>query len=661
MATPKIFQSFNSLLGQIVRKKNSTIVGPSKQLVGEYPEVDFQRLYDYYNHWPMIKRSIDVEHQKFIGSGIQITSNNEDFNLFIKRWMVNTKFQKKMSDAFLSLFITGNYILEKQFTPDKTLANVEQIPMQTFTKVFRDQFANEVKLVQIIDGVFKEVDPQYVVHYMINNPDRAPWGRSEFHTVASPRPVTPRVDPSTGSAINPERVLMPLLDAQAILQNAEVEIKQKMAKPRIFAFFPGMPRDQLAKLQLELEDDASDKYIWAFDKKGEMVEASVSPNVKFAEYGMNVDAQIDLSMGYASQTVTKPGGFSYSSSQTPFDSMDQRMVDLQSDAADFLKDKLIKPLALSWGYKDDFEDMEVKISFMPTVRRLSMEDIQKLPTNAVSPEEIRSILKLLNIPLDDDLWDEHSQKMEDKEDEQNKIAADQAKNGFNPTAEQNPTAAKSKSTLKDGHKIDPQHEKDRPKPASEINNMMCPNCLTNHAKYMHSEGTIIGIECNMCNSKFANERVTLPPYQSNDLYVSQGLDTPGVPEITDPEIRSELHINDDNMKEEETPIEKEKDGIPDDRTSGYKQEGDFKDPWDLENKEKPERELGVTDKRDNLGTKERNSDEQEPVVTDSQAINDDGKKKERGSEDIGSISGPPSSDTMNSGSTKYKRKKNAKT
>ncbi len=54
----------------------------------------------------------------------------------------------------------------------------------------------------------------------------------------------------TGEAINPDRVLRPLLDSQAVLQNAEVEIKQKMSKPRVLVSAVGMPRDQMQKIQL---------------------------------------------------------------------------------------------------------------------------------------------------------------------------------------------------------------------------------------------------------------------------------------------------------------------------------------------------------------------------------------------------------------------------
>jgi len=89
---PELFKSFNSFLNIILRKKNAVIVGPHRQLVGEFPEdVTFQRMYEYYHGWDQIKRSIDAEHQKFMGNGIRITSNNEDcldqrcFNLFASR------------------------------------------------------------------------------------------------------------------------------------------------------------------------------------------------------------------------------------------------------------------------------------------------------------------------------------------------------------------------------------------------------------------------------------------------------------------------------------------------------------------------------------------------------------------------------------------------
>jgi hypothetical protein len=289
--------------------------------------------------------------------------------------------------------------------------------MQTIYRIFRDEFGAELKLVQNVDGIFKELDPQFYVHWMINNPDRSAFGKSEFHSLAAPRKITGTVDPNTGEEVNPERTTVSLLDAQAELQNAEIEIKKLMAKPRIFASFPGMPQHQLEKLQKELQDSASAQTIWAFDKEAKMAEAQFSGQAKYESYGEHVDEHIDVGTGFASNVVKHPGGFSYSSSQTPFDVMDQRMVDLQSEAKEMIRDKVLRPLAESWGIKD-FDDLNVEIHFQPSVRRLTMEDIQKLPTDCVSPVEKREILKTLHIPLDDSEF----QKYQDSG-EQDKILA----------------------------------------------------------------------------------------------------------------------------------------------------------------------------------------------------------------------------------------------
>jgi len=542
MAVPKIFQSFNSLLGGITRKKNATIVGPSKQLVGEFPTITFERLYEYYHGWDQIKRAMDTVHQKFMGAGIEIKSNNEAFNTFIKKWWDVANAEKKFGEFFYSVFITGNGILEKQYTEDNRLGNIEHIPMQTIYRVFRDQYGVELKLVQIVDGVFKELDPQFFVHWMINNPDRQAFGKSEFFSLASPRPVASKVDPMTGEAINPDRVLRPLLDSQAVLQNAEVEIKQKMAKPRVLVSAVGMPRDQMQKIQLEMSDESNDQYIWMFDKPIESKELSVQGSPKFDSYGQNVEDHIDIGTGFASKVVSNPSGFSYSSSQTPFDVLDQRMVDLQSQASEMIKDKIIKPVAESWGFKD-FEEMEIEVSFMPSVRRLSMEDIQKLPSDAVSPEEKRELLKKLHIPLDDTLWDEFQSEAKEQKREQ---AEQNFGNGLDqfggmpiesPTSETSPTDTGSPPISKPM----PDSEEDRPTPPrTDTKESFTPN-KEDYEKWFKEAVT----------ETLSNERIPLPPSATNDstdLYVSQGLDQDGTPEITDPEIRQEYGMDKDDSE-----------------------------------------------------------------------------------------------------------------
>src|SRR3990170_27389 len=561
-AVPKIFQTFNSLLGSIVRKKNATIVGPSKQLVGEFPPVTFERLFEFYHHWDQIKRSMDTSHQKLVGAGIEIKSNNEYFNIFIEKWWKTTNAGKKFSEFFLSGLITGNAIMEIQYTPDGRIGNVEHVPMQTIFRVFRDQFANELKLVQVVDGVFKELDPEYFMHWMINNPDRQAFGKSEFFSVASPRPVMTKVDRFTGQPINPDRNLRPLLDAQAILQNAEVEIKEKMGKPRLIVSAPGMPQDQMKQVQLEMADPNSDQYIWIFDKPVDSKELQIQAQTRFDDYGDNVDSHIDIATGFASKVISHPGGFSYSSAQSPLDVLDQRMVDMQNDVAELIIDKLLKPLAESWGFKE-FEEMEVEVSFTPNVKRLTMEDIKGLDPESVAPKEKREMYKKLNIPLDDQLYDEFQNELkQDKQDQKDTAMVQAQNNGFGG-GEPTPIGDKGKPPFGGDDKGDtkpapttpprPDIEKDRPSPTRT--DKQEPSIFRKKKGESLTEDDVEKIVLKAVEATLkAQERISLPPKagalsnSSSDLYVSQGLDTPGRPDITNPELRKVYGLDKDESE-----------------------------------------------------------------------------------------------------------------
>ena len=507
-------------------------------------------------------------HQKFRGSGIEVKSNNEYFNMFIEKWWDTSNSEKKWSQFIFSLLITGSAIMELQYTPDQRMGNIEQIPMQTIHRIFRDQFANELKLVQNVDGVFKELDPQYFIHSTINNPDRQAFGKSMFHTLASPRPITGTVDPITGEAINSERNSMPLLDAQAKVQNLQIEIIEKMSKPRMLVSAVGMKREQMDAVQKEMADPNTNQYIWIFDKPITSAELQIQAQGKFEDYSSGIDAHIDVGTIFASNVIKNPQGFSYSGGQTPLDVLDQRMIDLQSELAETIKDRLLKPLAESWGFVD-FEAMEIEITFTPIPKRLTMEDISGLDPEAVSKKEIREMYKALNIPLDDKLWDEEQKELkQDKQDEKN-IQMQGAMMGLPPPTTEgddgNPFASKFKSGGDDDSK---QLTAGAPKaPTPDIPKPETPKMQTPQPdskprgesltaaliKRIASESSLT--EKQMFEAIKAVERIPLPPKagdnsnSSSDLYVSQGLDdSPAPPEITDPSIREEYGLDEDESE-----------------------------------------------------------------------------------------------------------------
>lgn len=435
------------------------------------------------------------------------------FNVFVKRWLAITKGEKKISQGALSLLITGNVILERQYVEgDGRLGNFEHIPMDTLNKLFRDQFGNELKIVQLVDGVYKELDPRFFAHHSINNPNRKAWGRSQFFSLANPRPVVVQVDPNTDQPQNTTRTTIPLLDAQALLQAAEVEIKQYMAKPRILASAPGTNRQQMNALELEMSDPNNKKYIWFFDKPVTVAEASIQSSTKFDKYGENVDAHIDIGTVFASKVVTQPGGFSYSSSQTPFDVLDQRMADLQNDFSEFLKEELLRPLADSWGF-EDFDDMKVSVTFTPIHKKPSLDDIIKIPDNVVCAKEKRLWLRDQNYSLDDNLFNEAEDKQKQDQIEQMQHNMDLVNVNGGDKEEKG-----GDRPFGGGPQIPPEHEQSRP----------TPNQFKEALKAALKE-------------VLAEERIPLPPSafskSTSDLYVNQGLDTPGIPEITDPNVK----------------------------------------------------------------------------------------------------------------------------
>ena len=579
-AVPKVFQTFNSLLGGIVRKKNATIVGPSKQLVGEFPTVDFERLYQYYHHWDQIKTAVDVMHQKFRGSGIEIKSNNEYFNNFIKRWWDVTNSEKKWSQFIYSLLITGSAIMELQYTPssetgNQRMGNIEQIPMQTIYRLFRDQFGNELKIVQIVDGVFKELDPEFFIHHTINNPDRQAFGKSMYNTLASPRPIVGKNDPFTGEPINAQKNLMPLLDMQAIIQNDEMEIKHKMAKPRLVVGANGMPRDQMEEISAEMADPDNEKWIWFVDKPVNSAELQVQAQGKFDDYAKNIDAHIDVGTIFASNVIKNPQGFSYSGGQTPLDVLDQTMIDLQADLAETMKDRLLKPLAESWGFME-FNEMEVEVNFTAIMKRLTMEDIRGLDPEAISLKEKRAMYKKLNIELDDQLWEaEQEEKKQDVQDQKNiqmqSAMTPAVAGGEEPATGENPfktapsggdedsgsTAGSVKSPSITPPKAD--NEKDRPTPTPTTTPQPAfkkPRGETLIDRLVREVANEGGMTIKQKIEALKGlERIPLPPKagdksnSSSDLYVSQGIDdASGKPEITDPAVRLEFGLDKDESE-----------------------------------------------------------------------------------------------------------------
>jgi hypothetical protein len=214
--------------------------------------------------------------------------------------------------------------------------------------------------------------------------------------------------------------------------------------------------------------------------------------------------------------------------------------------------------------------MEVKITFTPIIKRLTMEDIRGLDPEAVSAKEKRELYKKLNIELNDNIWEEAKNEQgggmggmmdgmppappADQPPTTPKMPpvepSKQEKGSISPPKIDEPTISPPKDdfTMKSPKPDSMSIPKiDQRKPTGETLKTRLIKEIATESK-LSDEQKIEAIK--------ALERIPLPPSAistSTDLYVGQGVDDEGKPEITDPEIRDEFGLGEDEQQQQDLP------------------------------------------------------------------------------------------------------------
>jgi len=243
-----------------------------------------------------------------------------------------------------------------------------------------------------------------------------------------------------------------------------------------------------------------------------------------------------------------------------------------------IKDFILRPLAESWGI-ENFDDMDITIHFQPSVRRLTMEDIQRLPLDAVSPIEKREILKSLHIPLDDGVFEEfqNSGKQEQLIDSPKEQALQ------SPMSPVSPVSGSTKNSQQKSEE-DPM-EKGRPKPATQSSESIHP---------IYSDPTLIeSYVQDLVHEALSKERITMSPQgNAGNMFPSAVQSEEGDPEITDTSVLDQLLTRfnaEQEWKQGEpvTDIDPLIDDAKNDLFDGYN---------------KPDQDFLVNDTRDKAGT-----------------------------------------------------------
>lgn len=384
---------------------NALIVSRAKQYSGEWSkELPYPRFYDYYHQTPSVKRNINSIHRRWMGSSIEIKSQDATWDKMWKIWSDTVDFIPKLKEFTLDTLITGTGLFEKQFY-GTMFANLEHVPTKTLWKMFRDEFATYLSIWQLSDGGdTKQLAPKNMIVFTINNPERDAVGKSAMYAVAVPQKIAGKVD-SLGNPINPDRYLPSILDVKTRLNFAHMEIAEKQARARWFVSIKNMKdKKRQQEIEKDLEDEESSKYITVTDGEVTTNAIEFKNAVANEKYLNDMDQDINRGTGYPGNVIDKGGEMGYASSQTPMQDLSMSIEDMQNDLSDVIQDEIFKPLCEQWGL--DYEKVQPKLVFNTFVEKITFEQLIKIPSDhPIADLEIRGAYKEFLPGMDDKLWE----------------------------------------------------------------------------------------------------------------------------------------------------------------------------------------------------------------------------------------------------------------
>jgi len=392
---------------------NALLKSRSEQYSGEWSkDLPFARYYEYYHQTPAVKRNINSIHRRWMGSSIEVTSQDKTWDKLWQIWSDTTNFIPTLKEFTLDTLITGTGLLEKQFY-NGMFANIEHIPTKTLWKIYPDEFAKVLSIWQLRNGDSKQLAPENMIIFPINNPERDAIGKSAMYAVAVPQKIAGKTD-SLGNTINPERYLPSILDVKMRLNYAHMEIAEKQAKAMWFVSLKGM-KDKKRQQEIEksLENEESSKYITVTDGEVSAVPLEFKNAVANERYLEDVDKQINQASGFPGDVIDKGSDMGYASSQTPMQDLSMSIEDMQNDLSEMVQDKIFKPLCEMW--KLDYDKVQPKLIFNTFVEKITFEQLIKIPRDhPIADEEIRGAYKEFLPGMDDKKWEEFKKERDAK-------------------------------------------------------------------------------------------------------------------------------------------------------------------------------------------------------------------------------------------------------
>jgi|APSaa5957512535_1039671.scaffolds.fasta_scaffold03090_3 hypothetical protein len=396
----------------LVTNNSAITTRPSEKWAGTKPtDLGFWRYYEYYHGWPNVKNGINSLHRRFMGSGIEVTSDDEQFTDLLNTWIAETNFIQKLKLFSLDSLITGNGFFEKIYD-DKNLVNIKHVPAWTFNRVFRDDVTGKVlHYEQLVEGRLQNLSPDSLTVYKINNPENDGFGKSEFYSIATPRRIAGKSD-EHGNPVNEDRYVQSLLDSEAELMAAHVESAKKHAKQLSFVTAIDANKDDAEKIHNFVNSSESDKWAYVGSTKFEIASPQLNTtDNSIDKYIEEIRKERDSGIGFPSKIFHEGGDMGFASGLITDQQVVHRINDMQSDLSELIADDMFATLASNWGFK--YSKTNPKLVFKQYIEKPTFDHVlQLLNSEVLSNDEKRSLLRPFIPDLNDGEFDSKLQKKE---------------------------------------------------------------------------------------------------------------------------------------------------------------------------------------------------------------------------------------------------------
>ncbi len=302
---------------QAQQAETGIVVGPVKRVVGEFPQPTFLQLYNYYLSDPTIHNAVNTFRDRMVGSGFYVTGDDQNAVGIINDFVKGVDFDILLYDIVGDMLITGISLVE-MLTPDN-LQDLEMVQMSTILKIQRDKFGNYTNIVQLVEGIYNNLNPTNFIQFRLFDVGRNAFPVGLFYSLAVPQLIDGEVRPS-------------VLDSLARIRDAMVRIFDNYASPRDMYVFENASeqflQDQAVKIRNMKKGES-----FVTNKKFDHMEITIDPRSRFDNYIEFFKMQVELGIQSGIIKLQSAHDYTYASATAVQELLDMRAAGMQKRLA----------------------------------------------------------------------------------------------------------------------------------------------------------------------------------------------------------------------------------------------------------------------------------------------------------------------------------------